>query len=57
MPFHIAHQSVMQSMRQAGQNQEMPQFTQGVCEAKNHVWGEHARLPETTPRANLHSGP
>jgi uncharacterized protein YbjQ (UPF0145 family) len=32
--YHIAHQSVMQSLRQAGQNQEMPQFTQGVYQAR-----------------------
>ena len=32
--YHIAHQSVMQSLRQAGQNQEMMQFTQGVYEAR-----------------------
>lgn len=32
--YHIAHQSVMQSLRQAGQNQEMLQFTQGVYEAR-----------------------
>src|SRR6516164_2158510 len=32
--YHIAHQSVMQSMRQAYQNQEMMQFTQGVYEAR-----------------------
>jgi len=32
--YHIAHQSVMQSLRQAGQNQEMIQFTQGVYEAR-----------------------
>jgi uncharacterized protein YbjQ (UPF0145 family) len=32
--YHIAHQSVMQSLRQAGQNQEMVQFTQGVYEAR-----------------------
>jgi len=32
--YHIAHQGVMQSMRQAAQNQEMPQFTQGVYEAR-----------------------
>src|ERR1700751_5036977 len=29
-----AHQGVMQSLRQAGQNQEMLQFTQGVYEAR-----------------------
>src|ERR1700683_3461726 len=28
--YHIAHQSAMQALRQAGQNQEMMQFTQGV---------------------------
>ena len=32
--YHIAHQSVMQSLRQAGQNQEMLLFTQGVYEAR-----------------------
>jgi uncharacterized protein YbjQ (UPF0145 family) len=32
--YHIAHQSVMQSLRQTGQNVEMPQFTQGVYEAR-----------------------
>jgi uncharacterized protein YbjQ (UPF0145 family) len=32
--YHIAHQGVVQSMRQAGQNQEMLQFTQGVYEAR-----------------------
>jgi uncharacterized protein YbjQ (UPF0145 family) len=32
--YHIAHQGVMQSLRQAGQNAEMPQFTQGVYEAR-----------------------
>jgi uncharacterized protein YbjQ (UPF0145 family) len=32
--YHVAHQGVMQSLRQAGMNQEMPQFTQGVYEAR-----------------------
>jgi uncharacterized protein YbjQ (UPF0145 family) len=32
--FHIAHQGVLQSLRQVGQNQEMMQFTQGVYEAR-----------------------
>ena len=32
--YHVAHQSVMQSLRQAGQNQEMVTFTQGVYEAR-----------------------
>ena len=32
--YHIAHQSVMQSLRQTGRNQEMVQFTQGVYEAR-----------------------
>src|ERR1700691_4593188 len=32
--YHIAHQGVMQSLRQVGQNQEMLQFTQGVYEAR-----------------------
>jgi uncharacterized protein YbjQ (UPF0145 family) len=32
--YHIAHQGVMQSLKQAGMNQEMPQFTQGVYEAR-----------------------
>jgi uncharacterized protein YbjQ (UPF0145 family) len=32
--YHIAHQSMMQTLRQTGQNQEMLQFTQGVYEAR-----------------------
>jgi len=32
--YHIAHQSAMQSLRQAGQNQEMVTFTQGIYEAR-----------------------
>src|ERR1700729_359929 len=32
--YHIAHQSVMQSLRQAGQNQEMVIFTQGIYDAR-----------------------
>jgi uncharacterized protein YbjQ (UPF0145 family) len=32
--YHIAHQGVMQSLRQMGQNQEMVQFTQGIYEAR-----------------------
>ena len=32
--FHVAHQKVMQSFRQIGQNQEMVQFTQGLYNAR-----------------------
>src|SRR6516165_3829954 len=32
--YHIAHQSALQSLRQAGMNQEMILFTQGVYEAR-----------------------
>ena len=32
--YHIAHQSMMQAMRQSGQNQEIALFTQGVYEAR-----------------------
>src|SRR6266436_9093946 len=32
--YHIAHQGVLQSLRQVGQNQEMLQFTQGIYEAR-----------------------
>jgi len=32
--YHIAHQSMMQTLRQAGMNQEMILFTQGVYEAR-----------------------
>jgi uncharacterized protein YbjQ (UPF0145 family) len=32
--YHIAHQSAMQSLRQAGRNQEMVVFTQGIYEAR-----------------------
>src|SRR6201981_2107547 len=37
--YHIAHQSIVQSLRQAGQNQEMMQFTQGVYEARELALG------------------
>src|SRR5215468_2954830 len=37
--YHIAHRTVMQSLRQAGQNQEMVQFTQGVYEARELALG------------------
>jgi uncharacterized protein YbjQ (UPF0145 family) len=32
--YHIAHQSAFQALRQAGQNQEMTTFTQGIYEAR-----------------------
>jgi uncharacterized protein YbjQ (UPF0145 family) len=32
--YHIAHQSALQSLRQAGTNQEMVIFTQGIYEAR-----------------------
>ena len=32
--FHIAHQSALQTLRQAGRNAEMPSFTQGVYQAR-----------------------
>ena len=32
--YHIAHQGIMQSLRQMGQNQEMTLFTQGIYEAR-----------------------
>jgi len=32
--YHIAHQSLMQTLKQAGQNQEMVLFTQGIYEAR-----------------------
>jgi uncharacterized protein YbjQ (UPF0145 family) len=32
--YHIAHQGLMQTLRQAGLNQEMMQFTQGIYEAR-----------------------
>ena len=37
--YHIAHQGAMQSLRQAGINQEMPQFTQGIYEARELALG------------------
>ena len=37
--YHIAHQSMMQTLRQAGQNQEMMRFTQGVYEARELALG------------------
>src|SRR6201999_4028848 len=37
--YHIAHQGVLQSLRQAGQNQEMVVFTQGIYEARELALG------------------
>jgi uncharacterized protein YbjQ (UPF0145 family) len=37
--YHIAHQGMLQTLRQAGQNQEMMQFTQGVYEARELALG------------------
>jgi uncharacterized protein YbjQ (UPF0145 family) len=37
--YHVAHQGVIQTMRQAGQNQEMMRFTQGVYEARELALG------------------
>jgi uncharacterized protein YbjQ (UPF0145 family) len=37
--YHVAHRSVLQSLRQAYQNQEMLQFTQGVYEARELALG------------------
>jgi uncharacterized protein YbjQ (UPF0145 family) len=32
--YHVAHQGVMQSLRQVGQNQEMTNYTQGLYDAR-----------------------
>ncbi len=49
--YHIAHQSVMQSLRQSGINQEMVAFTQGVYEARElalaRMQGEAAQAGST----------
>jgi uncharacterized protein YbjQ (UPF0145 family) len=37
--YHIAHRTVMQSLRQAYRNREMMQFTQGVYEARELALG------------------
>ncbi len=37
--YHIAHQSTMQSLRQAGLNQEMVVFTQGIYQARELALG------------------
>ena len=37
--YHVAHQSAMQSLRQAGVNQEMVVFTQGIYEARELALG------------------
>ncbi|MBN9619359.1 MAG: heavy metal-binding domain-containing protein [Actinobacteria bacterium] len=37
--YHIAHQGMMQSLRQAGINQEMVSFTQGVYQARELALG------------------
>lgn len=37
--YHVAHQSAMQTLRQTGQNVEMPQFTQAVYDARELALG------------------
>lgn len=37
--YHVAHQPAMQSLRQAGQNQEMVVFTQGIYDARELALG------------------
>jgi uncharacterized protein YbjQ (UPF0145 family) len=37
--YHIAHQSTLQSLRQAGSNQEMVVFTQGIYQARELALG------------------
>ncbi len=37
--YHVAHQGMMQSLRQIGQNVEMPQYTQAVYEARELAMG------------------
>ena len=37
--YHIAHQSTLQSLRQAGTNQEMVVFTQGIYQARELALG------------------
>jgi uncharacterized protein YbjQ (UPF0145 family) len=46
--YHIAHQSAVQSLRQAGRNQEMVVFTQGIYEARELPL---ARMQEEAERA------
>ncbi len=37
--YHVAHQGMMQSMRQIGQNVEMPQYTQAIYDARELAMG------------------
>jgi uncharacterized protein YbjQ (UPF0145 family) len=37
--YHVAHQGVVQSLRQVGQNVEMPQYTQAVYDARELAMG------------------
>ena len=49
--YHIAHQSLMQTLRQAGQNQEMLMFTQGIYEARELALSR-MQAEATAARAN-----
>jgi uncharacterized protein YbjQ (UPF0145 family) len=59
--YHIAHQSAMQALRQAGQNQEMVQFTQGIYEARELALARHAGRGDGGPvvghRGGRRAGP
>jgi uncharacterized protein YbjQ (UPF0145 family) len=51
--YHIAHQSMMQSLRQTGQNQEMLQFTQGIYEARELALSRMQAEAEATKSSGI----
>jgi uncharacterized protein YbjQ (UPF0145 family) len=51
--YHIAHQSMMQSLRQTGQNQEMLQFTQGIYEARELALSRMQAEAEATQSSGI----
>src|ERR1035441_2848307 len=54
--YHIAHQGVLQTLRQAGQNQEMMQFTQGVYEARELALARMQAEAAQTPPTRIRTG-
>jgi uncharacterized protein YbjQ (UPF0145 family) len=51
--YHVAHQSLRQTFRQAGRNVEMPNFTQALYEARELAMGRMQREAEQLQSAGL----
>jgi uncharacterized protein YbjQ (UPF0145 family) len=51
--YHVAHQGVLQSLKQVGQNVEMPQYTQAVYDARELAMGRMQAEAERSRAAGV----